>query len=220
MKETTRFMMLLAWLSISAFTLTSCLNSDDDEDEIVPALMTETEISNYLSTFSGYHLGNLKVFFQNEQGKQDSATVSTPCTVSLDKKVTFSEFPVSILKNYIKGEGSQELREALEAKEDMPMVVNMKDFWNITNNTTGASNKFFYIIPNNRKLEFTLNYGGKEHQAVINFTESVDIGGYSFASQGMVDERTKKLQMMFIISSFTVDNYIEVSYASVSYSDI
>ena len=102
----------------------------------------------------------------------------------------------------------------------MPMVVNMKDFWNITNNTTGASNKFFYIIPNNRKLEFTLNYGGKEHQAVINFTESVDIGGYSFASQGMVDEKTKKLQMMFIISSFTVDNYIEVSYASVSYSDI
>ena len=116
MKETTRFMMLLAWLSISAFTLTSCLNSDDDEDEIVPALMTEAEISNYLSTFSGFHMGNLKVFFQNEQGKQDSVTVSTPCTVSLDKKVTFSEFPVSILKNYIKGEGSQELREALEAK--------------------------------------------------------------------------------------------------------
>ncbi len=200
-------MMLLAWLSISAFTLTSCLNSDDDEDEIVPALMTEAEISNYLSSFVGSHLGDLKVYFQSEQGKLDSAMFATMRTVSLDKKITFQEFPVSILKSFFQGEDKKDIHEALEAKEDMPMVVNMENFWNINNNTTGTSSKFFYIIPNNSKLEFTLNYGGLDHQIVVNFTKSVDLGYYGYvASQGMFDEQTRKLQMMLLVSNFTIDD--------------
>ena len=77
MKETTRFMMLLAWLSISAFTLTSCLNSDDDEDymphnfeiDIVkPYLrpmssMTEEERKELYANFSIENIGEKYVDF-------------------------------------------------------------------------------------------------------------------------------------------------------------
>ena len=35
--------MFLAMLCMAAFTLTSCLNSDDDQDEITSSLMTEAE---------------------------------------------------------------------------------------------------------------------------------------------------------------------------------
>ena len=212
--------MLLASLCAAVFTFTSCLNSDDDQDEVTSRALSETEIQQYLSPIMGYHIGNLKAYFQNEEGKQDSAVVTTPCTVSSNKTITFAEFPVSILKNYFPGDTFKDLREALEQKEDQPLIANMTAFWNVTNNTTGQSNEFFYTIPNNKKLEFTLNYGEREHRAVINFTESVTMGYTSFASQGYYNPGTSKLHVQFIIYDFVIDDFSMLQYASLTYADV
>ena len=99
------------------------------------------------------------------------------------------------------------------------MIANMKAFWTITNNTTGQSSRFFYQIPNNKKLEFTLNYGGQEHKAVVNFIESVNIDYYTFDSRGLYDPTTYKMQLQFIISSFTVDSAPKVQLAALYYTD-
>ena len=219
MKKTKR-LMFLAMLCMAAFTLTSCLNSDDDQDEITSSLMTEAEANQYLTPISGYHMGTLRAYFTNKEGKQDSVFVAAPCVVSAEaKNITFEEFPVSILKNYLNTDADAELRAALEEKEGIPMITNMKAFWTITNNTTGQSSKFFYQIPNNKKLEFTLNYGGQEHKAVVNFIESVNINYYTFDSRGLYDPTTYKMQLQFIISSFTVDSAPKVQLAALYYTD-
>ena len=148
-------------LCMAAFTLTSCLNSDDDQDEITSSLMTEAEANQYLTPISGYHMGTLRAYFTNKEGKQDSVFVAAPCVVSAEaKNITFEEFP-----------------------------------------------------------EFTLNYGGQEHKAVVNFIESVNIDYYTFDSRGLYDPTTYKMQLQFIISSFTVDSAPKVQLAALYYTD-
>ena len=205
MKKTKR-LMFLAMLCMAAFTLTSCLNSDDDQDEITSSLMTEAEANQYLTPISGYHMGTLRAYFTNKEGKQDSVFVAAPCVVSAEaKNITVEEFPVSMLKNYLNADADAELRAALEEKEGIPMITNMKAFWTITNNTTGQSSKFFYQIPNNK--------------AVVNFIESVNIDYYTFDSRGLYDPTTYKMQLQFIISSFTVDSAPKLQLAALYYTD-
>lgn len=231
MKKTARFA-LLALLCTAAFTFTSCLSDDDNQDDVTTAAMTEAEIQQYLTPIQGYHIGNLKAYFQNAKGEQDSVVVSAPCTVSTNKTITFADFPVSILKNYfpeVENENDnwpfasiiarKDLREALEAMDDMPLIAKMTAFWSFKNNTTGQSSQLFYVIPENKRLEFSFTVGDKKHEAVINFTEALSINYTSFYSQGFYTPNTYKLRMQFIINDFSVDGYAMMQYASLSYSD-
>jgi hypothetical protein len=224
MKKLTKSM-LLALCCTALVSLSSCLKDNDDEPTY--SVLTEAETTEYINSIGQHHYGKVKVYFGRPvkqtdgtyQTVADSAIANTELSVSTSKNIHFHGFPVCLLKNYLEdNEENKSLIEALDNAADVPMDVDMTAFWKMTDKKAGTEDKYFYMMPTGRKLEFTLNYGGVEHKAAMEFTEQFQYGYTLFTSQGYLDTRNK-LHMFYIMKNFTVDSQTKVTEASFTYID-
>lgn len=209
--KTIKYLLLAVLGCMAAVNLSSCIDDNDDNGSTYEP-MNQEQVAAYMSKIVGAHQGKMKVYFRKTgQENQDSAMVETSLTVNNDYTISHHDFPVSLLSHFIIED--QDLCDALEAQEDVHLTSNIIGFWNLKNNQTGVTSSFFYMLPKEGKLEFTLNYGGADHKVVVNFIETL----YNFYSQGYL--AGNKLRMQYIIQNVIVDNWAKVDYAGIYFQE-
>lgn len=171
MRKTT-FVMTLLCAGVAA-GLTSCLNSDDDNNNSNQGL-SAADIAFCASAVSGSHSGYLVYEEQNPvvaADRYDSLAVNWDFVN--DSTMLVRNFPASLLAKNVT---NPQLKEALAAAEDKTLECRI--YFNAT------SPIGFYINP--LKLDYTLSYGDATHTVQVYF---LNYNTYSF---GLYDSSAKE----------------------------
>lgn len=200
-------------VAVSLFTLTSCFNDDDDNDNRVP---TAAERAQLLNIVKGDYNGKLYSYQKNSQTgkieKKDSADVT--CSINTDSTMVFSNVPARLLAQAIDTTTAahKAIREAVTAQA--PADVNCYiSFYK--NNPDWAGNPFWFIYPTS--VTYNVSVNGTDHKVIIGFWTNSPI------SYGAMKASTKKVSTQILLagakidgetSSVTISNAIPLVFAT------
>lgn len=168
-----------------AIGLTSCLDSDDDDNSLSPEQLHQA----YLSV-AGPHSGKLLYYSPSPTSSTTNKvdTVATSWNISSDSIMTISRFPVSSIAPYVNNDA---LKEALA----QVAPVTLRCYIGFTSNNPVT----WLINPASPKL--TLTYGGQTHTVQIGFYAN------STTSFGTAQSQANKgkMLMQIIVGAIFVD---------------
>ena len=192
MKKITLFSILAAF--VAALSFTSC-NTDSDSDS--QALSAAQIQQCYLATH-GNHYGKMVYYAENKANVKDKQdTVSVSWNITTDSTMTIYGIPAKVIAERI--QFNNELKEAIEKQPEI--TLNCKIQYATVNPIQ------FYIGPDN--INYTLNYGGKEHKFEMRFY-------WGYPSIGQYSPDSKKPMLLQLVAPLLKIDGNETSYGITS----
>ena len=176
----------IAMAALLTASLTSCINDDDDNNQNADyhyLQLTETQQKDLMKKLEGNYENYLYFTNANTQ-KTDSAQVKWEVNAS-DSTVTCVNFPVNILRNYVK---SDMVKEALDLVGQQPVVFKYSTGNTVVKELYEASSYFFNLtIPNASNIvKFTYGEGEGEKEKYVAIEFADQFIGYSTVYSQMV----------------------------------
>lgn len=161
-----RLLGLCLLVAVAAFTLTSCLNNDDDNNGLTP----EQQYECFLAV-QGSHSGKLiYASGTTSEGKVKADTLNASWYINSDSTMTFREIPSKVIASCIDTTTTEHkaVREAIA--NEAPQAMECKIYF-LKNNPV-----LWYIMPVN--LTYNVTYGGQSHKIRIVFYTDYSYGTY------------------------------------------
>ena len=158
-----RLLGLCLLMAGSAFTLTSCLNDDDNDNSATPA-----EIQQMFSVVQGSHSGRIYAIGKDvENGKSvklDSADVT--CSVNTDSTMIYHAVPARFLALAIDTTTAEHkaIRDAVvrQAPAEIKCGIGFYKYYQ-----EWTTYPFWFINPGN--VSYNVTVDGKDHKVIISF---------------------------------------------------
>lgn len=199
-----RFLNWCLLVAVSLFTLTSCFNDDDDNDNGVP---TAAERAQLLNIVKGGYNGKLYSYQTNSQTgkteKKDSAEVT--CNINTDSTMVFSNVPSRLLAQAIDTTTAahKAIRKAVAAQDPADVKCYIS-FYKYYQDWIGYP--FWFIYPTS--VTYNVSVNGTSHKVIIGFWTN------SSSSYGVMQASAKKVSTQILLAGATIDG--ETSSVSIS----
>lgn len=190
-----RLLGLCLLVAVSAFTLTSCLNDDDDNSNGVP---TAAEKAQMFNSVKGAYRGKIYSIGTNVQtGKStptDSADVA--CSINTDSTMVLNYVPARLLALAIDTTTAEHkaIREAVAAQDPVNVncYINFYKYYQ-----QWSTYPFWFIYPTG--VTFNVSVNGASHNVVIGFW------GNSTSSYGVMNVTTRGMSTQILLAGATID---------------
>lgn len=193
-----RFLNWCLLLAVSVFTLTSCFNDDDDNDNGVP---TAAERAQMFNVVKGNYNGKLYSYHTNPQtGKTDKDSADVTCNIYTDSTMVFSNVPARLLAQAIDTTTAahKAIRKAVaaQAPADMKCYISFYKYYQ-----QWTEYPFWFIYPTS--VTYNVSVDGTNHKVVIGFwTNSYN----SYSSYGVMKASAKKVSTQILLAGATIDS--------------
>lgn len=190
-----RFFNWCLLVAVSLFTLTSCFNDDDDNDNGVP---TAAERAQMFNVVKGNYNGKLYSYQTNSQTgkteKKDSAEVT--CSINTDSTMVFSNVPSRLLALAIDTTTAahKAIRKAVAAQAPAEVKCYIS-FYKYYQDWTGYP--FWFIYPTS--VTYNVSVDGTSHKVIIGFWTN------SSSSYGVMQASAKKVSTQILLAGATID---------------
>lgn len=189
-----RLLGLCLLMAGSAFTLTSCLNDDDNDNSATPA-----EIQQMFSVVQGSHSGRIYAIGKDvENGKSvklDSADVT--CSVNTDSTMIYHAVPARFLALAIDTTTAEHkaIRDAVvrQAPAEIKCGIGFYKYYQ-----EWTTYPFWFINPGN--VSYNVTVDGTAHKVIISFW------GNTTSSYGVYNASTKAMSSAILMAGAQIDN--------------
>lgn len=216
MKSLKKCLVLTACFIMAATALTSCLDSDGDDNYIVPRLMTDLEKAEYLNEISGIYSGTMKyTHSDNKTGKGGVDSVEVNWIVRQDKTIEIVDLPDSIFRHYMSSNStSKAVADTVTTTNSLEL--NMDAFFIEVDNSGIVLSKAFYLNAEKEPYSFELTRNDDDGTAdtypvEVNFANNYSVGMYSYSSMGVYDSKKKKITVQLILSGVKTESNIKAN---------
>ena len=185
----TRHLVSILFGCLAALSVTSCLSTDDDNDNS-SGYLTKAQVTQCYQIIAGNYTGNLLYEAKAADGLSTQVdTVKTSWYIPNDSTIFITSFPAKAVAEYV---SNQPLKEALAKAPDQVVRCQMV-FTSMTP---------IQFLVNPHTIEYDLEYSGSQHKVHIAFYAN---NTYSF---GYYDTDTKALMVKMIPAALYVDEKI------------
>lgn len=189
-----RFLNWCLLLAVSVFTLTSCFNDDDDNDNGVP---TAAERAQMFSVVRGGYAGKLYSYQTNSQtGKTEKDSAEVTCNINTDSTMVFSNVPARLLAQAIDTTTAahKAIRKAVAARApaDMKCYISFYKYYQ-----QWTEYPFWFIYPTS--VTYNVSVDGTNHKVIIGFWTN------SSSSYGVMKASAKKVSTQILLAGATID---------------
>lgn len=205
-----RLLGLCLLVAVSAFTLTSCLNDDNDDDNGAP---TPAERAQMFNSVKGAYSGKIYSFGSNVQtGKSelaDSAVVA--CSINTDSTMVLSKVPARFLALAIDTTTTEHkaIRKAVaeQGPVDVNCLISFYKFYEDWN-----TRPFWFVYP--KGVTFNVPVNGTNHKVEIGFWINYQSG--RVISYGYMNTSSRVMVSQILIAAAKIDGVESSSSLSTS----
>jgi len=175
--EKTKSLIVMMLMSIVAFSVTSCLDSEDDVEDYT---ITPAEYSTYLNSMAGTYSG--KMYFLNDtlstENKTDSIYINNVIVRGQGDSTITAYLP---MKYFVKGiKNHDEIKEIIE-EEDETINLQMKFYIYQKYDNLISLGIYPYSV------EYPFTYNGESHKLVLNFYRYLNVNGRYYNNSMLLD---------------------------------
>ncbi len=202
MEKLKKTLLLVMATTMAFFSMTSCLNDNDDNESTTSLSPEETAL--YLRQMSGTAQGKTIMFYyaKSQQGLDSLAkdsVMNTSISITAADSTARMNFPMKLIAHNI--ENNEKLKAALEEMDDQTLTARLLPYRTDQNDRLLG----FYFLPQDGLSTEVVYADGEKHKLKLSFSSNTIVDGYTFTCIGGYMPSTRALSFYAMPYYLTLD---------------